>query len=382
LGANVIKVERPGTGDDTRSWGPPFLRNRDGSEPQEAAYFVAVNRGKRSITADLGTPRGQRIVRALAMRSDVLLENYKVGALSKFGLAYEDLKEIKPDIIYCSITGFGQTGPKRDNAAYDFMIQATGGLMSVTGERDDCIGGGPQKVGVPIVDIMTGMYATVAVLAALVRRQETGRGERIDISMLDVMVASLTNQAMNYLTTGKVPKRTGNRHPNIQPQDVYGTRNGDIALAVGNDAQFAKFCQVIGREELAIDERFAANAARVRNLDVLSPIIGEILTQRDTRTWVELFDAAGIPCGPINTIADVFNDPQVQHRRMRIEIDHPSVGSVPMVACPIHFTEASLSYHRAPPLLGQHNREILGELGIEDDKIVAESRGLNPSAKA
>jgi crotonobetainyl-CoA:carnitine CoA-transferase CaiB-like acyl-CoA transferase len=376
LGADVIKVERPGTGDDTRSWGPPFLKNPDGSETKEAAYFLAVNRSKRSVTADLGTPQGQSLVRELAMRSDVIIENYKVGTLARFRLDYESLRSGKPDIIYCSITGFGQTGPKRDSAAYDFMIQATGGLMSVTGERDDRVGGGPQKVGVPIVDIMTGMYATVAVLAALVRRQQSGCGEHIDIGMLDVAVASLANQAMNYLVTGKVPTRTGNKHPNIQPQDVYATLDGYLALAVGNDAQFVKFCRVIEREDLAADERFATNAARVRNLDALSQTVAEILARQETRAWEGLFDAAGIPCGPIKTIAEVFSDPQVLYRQMRIKLEHPSAGSVPMVGNPIHLKEARFDYHRAPPLLGQHNAEILSELGIDGGE-----RRAGPSRK-
>ena len=282
LGADVIKVERPGVGDDTRSWGPPFLKNADGTGPGEAGYYLAVNRGKRSITLDLNTSKGQQIVRELARRSDILLENYKVGTLAKFGLGYEDLKAINPRLIYCSVTGFGQTGPKRDAAAYDFMIQAMGGLMSVTGERDDTPGGGPQKVGIPIVDLMTGMYTAVAVLAGLSRRQETGEGNYIDIGMMDVMVASLSNQAMNYLISGKTPIRRGNKHPNIQPQDVFATRNGYIALAVGNDGQFAKFCEVIGKAEFPCDERFTKNAARVRNEPILTPLIAGVIAQKDS----------------------------------------------------------------------------------------------------
>jgi crotonobetainyl-CoA:carnitine CoA-transferase CaiB-like acyl-CoA transferase len=349
---------------------------------REAAYFLAVNRGKRSITADLATPRGQRLVRALAARSDILLENYKVGTLAKFGLGYEELKKVNPGLIYCSITGFGQTGPRRDSAAYDFMIQAMGGLMSVTGERDDRPGGGPQKVGVPIVDIMSGMYGAVAVLAALVRRQETGRGEYIDIGMLDVSVATLANQAMNYLTTDKVPRRAGNKHPNIQPQDVFATRDGYIALAVGNDSQFVKLCEVIARPELGTDERFAANASRIRNLDALSSILCKILVQRDTNEWVGLFDAAGIPCGPINTIAEAFKDPQVAHRQMRMDIEHPSLGNVPMVANPIRFAEAAVSYHRAPPLLGQHSQEILSELGFDESELSEGPQPLNSRTRS
>jgi crotonobetainyl-CoA:carnitine CoA-transferase CaiB-like acyl-CoA transferase len=306
-------------------------------------------------------------VRELARRSDILLENYKVGTLTKFGLGYEDLKAINPGLIYCSVTGFGQTGPRRDAAAYDFMIQAMGGLMSVTGERDDLPGGGPQKVGIPIVDVLTGMYAAVAVLAALACKQKTGKGDYIDIGMLDVMVASLANQAMNYLISGKVPKRYGNRHPNIQPQDVFASRNGHIALAVGNDGQFAKFCAAIGRPELARDERFATNAARVRNESILTPLIADLIGQRDTAAWLDLFEAAGVPCGPINTLPDLFKDPQVVDREMLIKVDHPAAGPISLVASPMRFAEATLSVRRAPPLLGQHSEEILRELALEDD---------------
>jgi crotonobetainyl-CoA:carnitine CoA-transferase CaiB-like acyl-CoA transferase len=370
MGADVIKVERPGSGDDIRSWGPPFLKDKDG-KAGDAGYFLAVNRGKRSITVDLNTPRGQKIVRELAKRSDILLENYKVGTLAKFGLSYDALKKVNPRLIYCSVTGFGQTGPRKDAAAYDFMIQALGGLMSVTGERDDLPGGGPQKVGVPIVDIMTGMYTAVAVLAALARRDQTGKGDFIDIGMLDVMVSFLLNQSMNYLLSGKVPQRNGNRHPNIQPQDVYATSNGHMVLAVGNDGQFEKLCAVMGRPELATDERFATNAGRVRNLPVLSAIIRESLAQRETATWVELLEAAGVPSGPINTIPDVFKDPQVVHRQMLIELPHPTAGSVPSIASPMRFQEAPISYEKAPPLVGQHSEEILRELGLSEDEVPA-----------
>jgi crotonobetainyl-CoA:carnitine CoA-transferase CaiB-like acyl-CoA transferase len=365
LGADVIKVERPGVGDDTRSWGPPYLKNRDGSESHEAGYFLAVNRGKRSIELDLSTAHGQDIVCELATRSDILIENYKVGTLSKFGLGYEHLKKINPALIYCSVTGFGLTGPRRETVAYDFIIQAMGGLMSITGERDDLPGGGPQKVGVPIIDIMTGMYVAVAVLAAWARRERTGQGEHIDIGMLDVAVASLANQAMNYLITDRAPKRAGNKHPNIQPQDVFRTSDGYVALAIGNDAQFVKFCDVIDRSDLATDQRFVTNAARVRNLTILSGAIAEALVGRDSATWVDLFEETGVPCGPINPIPSVFADPQVVHRQMLVEIAHPTAGTVPMVVSPMHFTEAPLSFHRAPPLMGQHSEEILRELGIE-----------------
>src|SRR3954462_4526080 len=279
LGAEVIKVERPGAGDDTRTWGPPFLKDAQGQDTKEAGYYLAVNRGKRSITLSLEKPEGQEIVRQLAKRADIVLENYKAGTLKRYGLDEASLREINPRLIYCSVTGFGQTGPRRDQPAYDFLIQAMGGLMSVTGEKDGRPGGGPQKVGVPIVDLMTGMYAAVSVLAALARRNETGRGDYIDIGMLDVGVACLANQAMNYLVSGKVPRRTGNAHPNIQPQDVFATRNGHMVLVVGNDGQFAKCCEVLERPEWAADERFASNAGRVRNLALLRPAIAEILLQ-------------------------------------------------------------------------------------------------------
>jgi crotonobetainyl-CoA:carnitine CoA-transferase CaiB-like acyl-CoA transferase len=369
LGADVIKVERPGAGDDTRSWGPPFLKDRGGAETKEAGYYLSVNRGKRSVTLSIDKPEGQRIVRALAARADIVLENYKVGTLARFGLGYEDLKAVNPKLIYCSVTGFGQTGPRREQAAYDFMIQAMGGMMSVTGERDDKPGGGPQKVGIPIVDLMTGMYAAVAVLAALARREVSGAGEYVDIGMLDVQVATLANQAMNFLVSGKVPRRTGNAHPNIQPQDVFACRDGQIALAVGNDGQFAKLCEVLGQPALAQDERFAKNASRVRNLAVLHPLIAGLLKEHDRSHWVAALDAAGVPAGPINAIPEVFEDRQVKHRRMLVDVPHPLSGTVPQVASPMRFTAAPLVHDRAPPLLGEHTVEILRDIGIGDAQI-------------
>ncbi len=371
LGADVVKVERPGAGDDTRAWGPPFLKDASGAGTRDAGYFLAVNRGKRSMTLDISKPAGQDIVRRLAARADVLLENYKVGTLARYGLGYEDLKRVNPRLVYCSVTGFGQTGPKRDHAAYDFMIQAASGLMSVTGERDGLPGAGPQKVGVPIVDIMTGMYAAVAVLAALARREQSGEGEWIDIGMLDVGVSMLANQAMNYLISGKAPRRAGNKHPNIQPQDVFATRDGHIALVVGNDSQYVKFCESVGRPEWATDARFRTNADRVNNQAVLLPLIAELLSARGTRAWTEIFNKAGVPCGPINTVPEVFEDEQVKHRDMLVRIAHPAAGSVPQVASPMKFTEAPLEFDRPPPLVGQHTAEILRETGLDAGAIDA-----------
>ncbi len=371
LGAEVIKVERPGAGDDTRSWGPPFLKGADGQDTREAAYYLAVNRGKRSITVSLDKPEGQRIVRELALRADIVLENYKAGTLARYGLDEASLRKINPRLIYCSVTGFGQTGPRRDQPAYDFLIQAMGGLMSVTGEKDGRPGGGPQKVGIPIVDLMTGMYAAVSVLAALARRNETGVGDAIDIGMLDVQVATLSNQAMNYLVAGKVPQRNGNAHPNIQPQDVYGCADGDLILVVGNDGQFAKLCQVLGCTEWVADERFATNAQRVRNIATLSPMLRERFAEWPRDRLIAALDAAGVPCGAINSVAEVFDDPQVQARGMLRQVPHPSGVDVPQLATPIRFAEGELETPAAPPLLGQHSDDILAELGYAAADIAA-----------
>jgi crotonobetainyl-CoA:carnitine CoA-transferase CaiB-like acyl-CoA transferase len=374
LGADVIKVERPKVGDDTRSWGPPFLKDAEGNDTRESGYYLSANRGKRSVTVDLNTEEGQQIVRALAADSDILLENYKVGTLARYGLDYASLKEINPGLVYCSVTGFGQDGPRAEHAAYDFMIQAMGGLMSVTGERDDLPGGGPQKVGVPIVDLMTGMYTSVAVLAALARRAETGLGDHIDIAMLDVMVGSVANQGMNYLVSGKTPQRNGNKHPNIQPQDVFACADGHIVLVVGNDGQFAKFCEVAGRPEWVLDERFVTNGARVRNRDALLPLMVALFREKPMAEWAALLDQAGVPCSPINTIAQVFEDEQVKHRKMLIELPHPTAGSVPQIRSPMRFAEAELAFDRAPPLLGQHTHEVLAGLGFDQDRIAALAR--------
>ena len=364
LGADVIKVERPAVGDDTRSWGPPFLKDASDKPTKEAGYYLSVNRGKRSITLDLDKPHGQAVVRSLAARSDIVLENFKVGTLRRFGLDYDGLKAVNPKIIYCSVTGFGQTGPKREAAAYDFMIQAMGGLMSITGERDGLPGGGPQKVGVPIVDIMTGMYAAVGVLAALARRAETGHGDYIDLAMLDVQSAFLANQAMNWLVSGTAPKRGGNRHPNIQPQDVFPCQDGFVALAVGNDGQFGRLAEILGHPEWIKDERFATNPARVRNHPLLDPLLRAQFESRKRHDLIAALDAAGVPCSPINTVPEVFAESQVQHRRMLRKLPHPTAGDVPQVVSPLNFANEPLAYDRAPPLLGEHTDEILRELGL------------------
>lgn len=366
LGADVIKVERKGVGDDTRSWGPPYLADPEGNDSQESGYYLSANRGKRSIELDFNDPADIATIKILAARSDVVLENFKVGTLNRYGLGYEALSQLNPGLIYCSITGFGLTGPRKSQIAYDFMIQAMGGLMSVTGESD-ARGGGPQKVGVPIIDMMTGMYASIAILGALVGRAGSGKGEHIDIAMLDVSVAMLANQAMNYLVSGDKPERRGNRHPNIQPQDVFPVSDGHIVLAVGNDEQFRRFAAALGKPELAGDARYQTNSARVRNLETLHPLISKCLKKRSLDDWLALFEAHAIPCGPINDIARVFNEKQVLHRGMLVKLTDGQGRVVPQVVSPIKFANRGLSFTRLPPRLGQHNAEILSE--IESEKV-------------
>ena len=369
LGAEVIKVERPGVGDDTRAWGPPFLKDATGQDTREAGYYLAVNRGKRSITISIDTPEGQQVVRDLALQADIVLENYKAGTLERYGLDQASLRKLNPRLIYCSVTGFGQTGPRRDQPAYDFLIQAMGGLMSVTGERDGLPGGGPQKVGVPIVDLMTGMYTAVSVLAAVARRDRTGTGDTIDIGMLDVQVSTLANQAMNYLVSGKTPRRNGNVHPNIQPQDVFACADGDMILVVGNDGQFARLAGVLGHGEWAQDERFRTNAQRVRNIGELSDLLRDAFGSRARADVIAALDAAGVPSGAINTVPEVFEDPQVQARGMLMKMPHPAGVDVPQVASPMRFADAPIDYRRPPPLLGEHSEEVLRELGYDDARI-------------
>ena len=370
LGASVIKVEKPVVGDDTRTYAPPYAATSDGGQSSESAYFLSTNRGKRSVTIDFIHPEGQRLVQALAAKSDVVIENIKVGGLAKYGLDYPSLKPLNPGLVYCSITGFGQTGPYRHKPGYDFMIQGIGGLMSITGEPDQRPGGGPMKVGVAVADVFTGLYATIAILGALSHRDRTGAGQHIDLALLDTQVAVLANQAMNYLVTGVAPQRLGNAHPNIVPYQVFAASDGHIIVAVGNENQYARLCEVIGRPDLASDEHFATNAARVNNRDELIAALGGIFLMRTMRQWLDALERAGVPCGPINTIADVFADPQVQARGMRLDLPHPALGSVPSVANPIKYSATPLSYRSAPPMLGANTDEILRDiLGIAPAEI-------------
>jgi crotonobetainyl-CoA:carnitine CoA-transferase CaiB-like acyl-CoA transferase len=369
LGADVIKVEREGSGDDTRQWGPPYLKDMQGEPTGESGYYLSVNRGKRSVAFDLASPRGQTIVRELAKRSDIVLENFKVGTLERYGLGQKQLRELNPKLIYCSITGFGQDGPMADNAAYDFMIQGMGGLMSVTGAPDGETGGGPQKVGVPIVDIMTGMYAAISVLAALSERNTSGKGDYVDLAMLDVATAMLANQAMNYLVSGTAPQRRGNRHPNIQPQDVFAVRDGHMVVAVGNDDQFARFAAALDMPELATNPLYVKNADRVRNLGTLHPLIAERLKTCDLADWLARLGAGKIPCGPINTVPMVFDEPQVAHRGMLRKLPHPLSGEVPQVVSPMRFERSALLFEKAPPLLGADTTTVLAELGLLEENV-------------
>ena len=362
LGTDVIKVERPGSGDDTRAWGPPYLKQADGKDTSEAAYYLAANRNKRSITIDITRPEGQDIIRRLAQQSDIVVENYKVDQLAQFGLDYATLANLNARLIYCSITGFGQTGPHRERPGYDFIIQGSGGFMSITGERDDRPGGGPQKAGVAVSDLMTGMYATVAILAAVAHRERSGTGQYIDLALYDVMLAMLANMNMNYLTSGRAPGRAGNAHQNIVPYQVFAASDGHVIVAVGNDGQFVKFCEVAGRPDLAADPRFVRNADRVRHRAVLVPLLEAIVCQRPVAFWVEALDAAKVPCGPINDIAHALADPQVAARGMRIDLPHALAGMVPLVANPIKLSETPAAYDRAPPLLGEHTDEVLRDL--------------------
>ncbi len=370
LGADVIKVERPGAGDDTRGWGPPWMKDEQGADTSVAAYYLCANRNKRSITIDITKPEGQELVRRLAAESDVLLENFKVGGLRQYGLDYDSLKAINPRLIYCSITGFGQNGPYAPRAGYDFLIQGMGGLMSLSGRPDGEPGAGPMKVGVALTDILTGLYASNAVLAALAWRERSGEGQHIDMALLDVQVACLANQAMNYLATGNNPKRLGNAHPSIVPYQDFPTADGYMILAIGNDGQFARFCEVAGVPEMAADERYATNRARVVNRAELIPKLNQVTVQRTTAEWIGQLEAKAVPCGPINALGDVFADPQVQARGMKVTMPHPVVGQVPLVASPMKLSKTPADYRMPPPMVGEHTDQILSStLGLDAEAI-------------
>ncbi|ROZ78961.1 CaiB/BaiF CoA-transferase family protein [Ramlibacter sp. WS9] len=375
LGADVIKIERPGSGDDTRTWGPPFLKDSTGADTAEAAYYLGTNRNKRSVTCDIAQPEGQALIRELAAQCNVFVENFKVGDMARYGLDYASLRGANPRLVYCSVTGFGQTGPYRERAGYDYAIQGMGGLMSITGERDD-IGGGPQKVGVAVADLFTGMYATVAILAALRHAEKTGEGQHVDMALLDTQVAMLANLGANYLVSGKVPGRAGNAHQNIVPYQVFevapgaGGQKDHLILAVGNDSQYAKFCQVAGRPELASDARFSKNQDRVRSRDVLVPMLEAVMLTRTKADWLAALEAAKVPCGAINNLAEVFADPHVAERGMVTPWNHPFRPDLQLVSSPIKLSATPVRTDLPPPLLGQHTEEVLRELlRCDDDRV-------------
>jgi crotonobetainyl-CoA:carnitine CoA-transferase CaiB-like acyl-CoA transferase len=369
LGAEVVKIERPGVGDDSRAFGPPWVKDASGRDTKDSAYFTSANRGKKSITLNISAPEGQAIARELARKSDVLLENYKYGDLARYGLGYDDLKVLNPKLVYCSVTGFGQTGPYRERPGYDFMIQGMGGMMSVTGEPDGQPGGGPQRAGVPIADIITGMYASIAICAALANRERIGRGQHLDLALLDSQIALLAYQNTNYFSTGEPPKRIGNLHPNIVPYQPFRTTDGDVILACGNDNLFRKFCEAAGCAALVADPRFATNGKRVENRVELTRLLQEVFAKRKTSEWVELLEGAGVPNGPINNIAQVYAEPQVKARGVRVELTNASGVKVPLVASPMRFSETPVEYRLAPPALGQHTEDVLRGLGKSDAEI-------------
>jgi len=370
LGATVVKIEKPGGGDDTRAWGPPYLRDATGRDTSESAYYLSCNRGKLSVAVDFTTPDGRRIVQDLARQADVLVENYKVGGLRRYGLDYASVAALNPRLVYASITGFGQDGPYADRAGYDFVIQGMSGFMSVTGERDDLPGGGPQKAGIAISDLMTGMYATVAIQAALAHRDRTGAGQWVDTCLFDSAVAMMAVMNLNYLVTGKPPARAGNAHQNIVPYQVFACADGHVILAVGNDGQFAKFCEAADRGEWATDSRFAKNADRVRNRGIIVPLVADVMKTRTQRAWLAALEPLGVPCGPINRLDQVFADPQLAARGLRMDLPHPLAGTLPQVGTPIKFSATPPEYGRPPPLLGEHTAVVLREwLALDDDAI-------------
>jgi len=377
LGADVIKIERPRVGDDTRAWGPPFLKDGDGRDTEESAYYLSANRNKRSVEADMAAPAGAALIRELAAASDILVENFKVGGLAKYGLDYDSLKQINPRLIYCSVTGFGQDGPYAQHPGYDFMIQGMGGLMSITGERDDLPGGGPQKAGVAVTDIITGMYATVAILAALQERHNSGLGQHLDIALLDSHVAMLANQNSNYFNSGVAPQRAGNAHQNVVPYQVFAASDGHLIVATGNESQYRAYCRAIGAPELGDDPRFATNRMRLANRELLVGLLTEIMHQGKRDDWIAKLEAVGVPCGPINDIAQAQAHPQAQARQLRRDLPHPAGGVAAVTASPLRLSASPVEYRRAPPLLGEHTEEVLREvLGKTPEEIAAFREGL------
>jgi crotonobetainyl-CoA:carnitine CoA-transferase CaiB-like acyl-CoA transferase len=385
LGADVIKIERPGTGDETRAWGPPYLKDQAGNDTTEAAYFLSANRNKQSVCVDFTRPEGQQIIRQLAVKCDILLENFKVDGLKQYALDYESLKQINPRLIYCSITGFGQSGPYAPRAGYDFLIQGMGGLMSITGHKDGEPGAGPQKVGVALTDVLTGLYSVISVLAALNHRHLTNEGQHVDLALLDVQVTSLANQNMNFLTSEKPPVRMGNAHPNIVPYQDFPTADGAMIIAVGNDGQFAALCKVLGHPKWATDERFTTNTLRVKNRETIIGLLSGVTATRPTADWVKACEGVGVPCGPINDLKAVFDDPHIKARKLRFEMPHPTAGTMPMVGSPIRMSATPVEYRSPPPLLGEHTLAVLEEiLGLSRDEIgalheskIVQARGLS-----
>lgn len=377
LGAEVIKIERPGVGDDTRHWGPPWLTDSSGAQTQESAYYLSANRGKHSVTVDISQPEGQALIKELAAECDILVENFKTGSLSKKELGYEHLSQINPKLIYCSVTGFGQTGPMANDAGYDYLLQAQGGLMSITGVADGQEGAGPMRVGMAVVDLTTGINAAVAVLAALHHRSVTGEGQHIDLALLDVQVSWLANQALSFFCSGKIPERTGEYHPNLAPYQPFPTADGQVILAIGNNKQFQQFCLVAGCLELADDSRFKTNPLRVENREELVKLMSNIMTTQTSQYWIDALVKEHVPCGPIQNIKQVFEDPQVIARQMKIELEHPEIGIVPGIANPIKFSKTQQEYKKAPPKLGEDTGIILQRILNKTPEEIARLRALN-----
>ena len=376
LGAEVIKIERPHIGDDTRSWGPPWMPDQAGQATRESGYYQCANRNKYSVAVDISSEQGQALIREIALASDVVIENYKVGSLAKYGLDYASLSELNPNLVYCSITGFGQDGPRAEEPGYDFIIQGMSGLMSITGEKDELLGGGAQKVGVAVVDIQTGLYSTIAIQAALLARQQTGRGQYIDMSLLDVQVAALANQGMNYLTSGVAPKRMGNNHPNIVPYQTFKAADKEFIIACGNDKQFKDLCIAIGKPELLEDEKYLRNQDRVKYRDELIPLLSEYFLTKKAKEWVDAIHAVKVPVGVINSIADALNEPQIRHRNMVVNIPHELNPQFKVIASPMKFSDTPVQYVKAPPRLGEDTHTILSRFRTKDELLKLQAQGI------